>query len=345
MADVSIGIKGDSSSAVRAMDKVSSAADEMKRSTDKAADAASKASRDLSGIADKSDAAASASAQLAGGMGDLGGALAGMPGPLGALGKAMEASQIAIMGVTGASDLLNFATDKMPGVFGKADKSTKTMTKTQKALNLVMRANPFLLVATLVLALGTALVVAYKKSETFKRIVDAAFKAVGTAIKWVWRNVISPVFAGFLTILAAVIRAFAKLLQAIGHVPGFGWVGDLGDKLETAAGKVDEVRDNIRDLDGESATADIRIPGLSGYIRGTDQLLANLYAIPGAVAGAGIGAGIRTSRTPVPTSGRLAGGGLTVNVNVPPTANPVQTGRELARVLAAFKRAGGVVVA
>ena len=53
------------------------------------------------------------------------------------------------------------------------------------AYNAVLLANPFVLVAGLVIALGAALVVAYKKSETFRDIVDAAFakvKAAGKAL-------------------------------------------------------------------------------------------------------------------------------------------------------------------
>jgi phage-related protein len=68
--------------------------------------------------------------------------------------------------------------------------ATRVMTVAQRALNLAMRANPIGIIITVLAALGAALVVAYKKSETFRRIVDGAFKivkntamAVGSAIK------------------------------------------------------------------------------------------------------------------------------------------------------------------
>ncbi|MFJ9961079.1 phage tail tape measure protein [Streptomyces avermitilis] len=63
----------------------------------------------------------------------------------------------------------------------------------QGLLNAVMALNPFVLVAIAIIALGVALVVAYKKSETFRNIVQGAFKAIGAAATWMWENAIKPV--------------------------------------------------------------------------------------------------------------------------------------------------------
>jgi hypothetical protein len=52
----------------------------------------------------------------------------------------------------------------------------------QRILNLAMRANPIGLVVTLLIALGAALVTAYNKSETFRRVIDRAFAAARGAI-------------------------------------------------------------------------------------------------------------------------------------------------------------------
>ncbi|MGI8682076.1 MAG: phage tail tape measure protein [Mycobacteriales bacterium] len=59
--------------------------------------------------------------------------------------------------------------------------ATKGMAIAQRVLNLAMRANPIGLVITALLLLGTGLVVAYKKSETFRKIVDGALSAVTNA--------------------------------------------------------------------------------------------------------------------------------------------------------------------
>lgn len=51
----------------------------------------------------------------------------------------------------------------------------------QAALNAVMAANPFVLVAVLLAALVAGLIVAYKESETFRNIVNGVWSAVKTA--------------------------------------------------------------------------------------------------------------------------------------------------------------------
>ena len=64
--------------------------------------------------------------------------------------------------------------------------ATNTMTVAQKALNLAMRANPIGLVITAITLLVGAIIWAYKNSETFRKIVDAAFKAVQKAAQYAY---------------------------------------------------------------------------------------------------------------------------------------------------------------
>lgn len=53
------------------------------------------------------------------------------------------------------------------------------------ALTAVMAANPFVLIAAALIGLGVALVYAYKHSEEFRNIVNAAFAAVKSAAAWI----------------------------------------------------------------------------------------------------------------------------------------------------------------
>ncbi|HET9381328.1 MAG TPA: phage tail tape measure protein, partial [Streptomyces sp.] len=97
----------------------------------------------------------------------------------------------------------------------------------QGLLNSVMALNPFVLAAIAVIALGAALVVAYKKSEQFRAIVTAAWTAIAAGAMWLWNTVLSPTFSAIsmgarilataLTVAVAlpVIAAF-KLLAAVG---------------------------------------------------------------------------------------------------------------------------------
>ncbi|MFE9920470.1 phage tail tape measure protein [Streptomyces sp. NPDC005774] len=68
----------------------------------------------------------------------------------------------------------------------------------QAVLNAVMALNPFTLIAIALVALGVALVVAWKKSETFRNIVLGAWEAIKTGAMWLWTNGIKPLVDGFM---------------------------------------------------------------------------------------------------------------------------------------------------
>jgi len=180
---VKIAFEGDESDLVRAFDKAGTSLDGFAADT-KAAGA--KAESALAGVGDKADALGGASSQAAGGLGDLGGAMSLMPGPLGAIGAGMEAAAPAIMGVTGAADLLNLATTKFPILAKAQTVATNIMAGAQAALNAVMAGNPIALVIIALVALVAIFVIAYKKSETFREIVDASWAAIKSATKEVF---------------------------------------------------------------------------------------------------------------------------------------------------------------
>jgi hypothetical protein len=196
VVDLAIKMTADADDAAAAFDKVGSSALEMADDVDRAAGEADRATRDLAGGA---DALATSSSQAAGGLGDLGGALALMPGPLGAVGGGMEALSPAIMGVTGASDLARLAMESSIVVNTKAKASavahavatraqaaaSKVAAAGQWALNAAMNANPLgLLIAAILIVVGL-FVLAYKRSETFRSIVDGAMKGATKAVGWV----------------------------------------------------------------------------------------------------------------------------------------------------------------
>jgi tape measure domain-containing protein len=96
--------------------------------------------------------------------------------------------------------------------------ATKAWAAAQWLLNLAMRANPIMLVVTGIMLLIAGLVLAYKKSETFRRIVDAAFRAVKTAaafaFNWVKKNwpLILGIVAGPIGLaVGMIIKNFDKI--------------------------------------------------------------------------------------------------------------------------------------
>ncbi|MEV7364242.1 phage tail tape measure protein [Streptomyces sp. NPDC091299] len=129
---------------------------------------------------------------------------------------------IAIGGVTLALNAQAIATGLTTAVFSVYRAAiligtavTSGFTAAQAALNAVMALNPFVLVAIALVALGAALVIAWKKSETFRDIVMGAWKGIQTAAMWTWNNVLKPAFEGIKTGLSAVGAAFSWLWSTV----------------------------------------------------------------------------------------------------------------------------------
>lgn len=141
----------------------------------------------ITGVQDSmSGAAMIAKGDLAGGLltlgmgvGDLASGFANLLIPLAGNARAMFANGVASARAAAASVAHRVATAAGAVVTG-------TMTAAQWALNVALSANPIGLVILAIIAMVVAIVVLWKRSETFRRIVTGAFTAVWGAIKAVW---------------------------------------------------------------------------------------------------------------------------------------------------------------
>ncbi|MGW5122962.1 phage tail tape measure protein [Streptomyces sp. NPDC004069] len=88
-------------------------------------------------------------------------------------------------------------------------------TAVQAAYNVVMAANPIMLVVIALVALAVAVVVAYKKSETFRNIIQSAWEGIKTAAEFVWDKVLKPIFDAFVTAMKAVADAAVWLWETV----------------------------------------------------------------------------------------------------------------------------------
>ncbi len=102
---------------------------------------------------------------------------AGINGFLGA----MQTLIPVLVGATAAMSAYKTASS-ITGLIDKLKIATNSQTVAQAALNAVMNANPFVLVATLIAGLSTALVTLYMTNETFRNKVNAAWTSVTTTI-------------------------------------------------------------------------------------------------------------------------------------------------------------------
>ncbi|MDW4900671.1 phage tail tape measure protein [Streptomyces californicus] len=100
---------------------------------------------------------------------------------------------------------------------------TQGFAAAQAFLTAVMNANPIVLVITAIVALGAALVIAYKRSETFRSIVQAVWSGIKTGALWLWNNALKPMFDGFMVGLRAIGAAAVWLWGVIGPVLSWIW--------------------------------------------------------------------------------------------------------------------------
>ena len=92
---------------------------------------------------------------------------------------------------------------------------TKTVAVATAILNAVMSANPIMLVVIAIAALVGGLVYAYKNVESFRNVVDNAFKIIQQVISYAWENVISHVFDAIVFYITKILIPYYTLLFKI----------------------------------------------------------------------------------------------------------------------------------
>lgn len=88
---------------------------------------------------------------------------------------------------------------------------------------------PIGLTVLAITGIGTALVIAYKKSETFRNIVNGAVSGVVTAFKWLW--------SGIMTVLTPIGNALASFGRQIAKTFGQFWA-ENGPQFMQALGNI-----------------------------------------------------------------------------------------------------------
>lgn len=134
--------------------------------------------------------------------------------------------------------------------------STKLWTIAQGALNVVLNLNPIGIVILAITALVAGIVLAYQKSETFRKVVDTAFQGIAAAGQWLWNNALQPVIKWIVDGFAWAAEGAAGLLDALGNVPGFGWAKDAADGLRGMADNARAASDGIRQIPEPTLTTD-----------------------------------------------------------------------------------------
>jgi len=134
--------------------------------------------------------------------------------------------------------------EKNPGAAQAAAVAVGALAAGFVALGVAMLANPVSLVVIGLVALGAALIAAYKKSETFRNVTIAVFKAVATVV---------------LGTVSVYIGAFQHLFEVLGHLPGRAGKAfrSAAASAKEARAKVDGLRGAINNLHGKSVKVSV----------------------------------------------------------------------------------------
>lgn len=265
---IKISIIGDTSDLNRNLGNSEKA---MNSAADTAQKAASKIDSSFGSTAEGADNVASKGSQAAGALAGLGslGVLAG--GSIGKIGAGAVIAGTGVQALADAGDLLNVVTESQivkstlakGATIGKAiaEKAaagaSKAYAAAQWAVNAAMEANPIALVVIALVALVAAVVIAYKKSETFRKIVNGAFGAVrkvaagfasfftktipgavGKVVGWVkahWPVILAIMTGPIGLIVLAVTRNLDKIKGAFSDV--IDWIRDVPGKIGALVGR------------------------------------------------------------------------------------------------------------
>ncbi len=91
---------------------------------------------------------------------------------------------------------------------------TKAWAAVQAAFNVVMSANPLGLIILAVIGLVAAFVIAYKRSETFRNVVDGAFRAIKTVVMNVI-NFLKPFITTAFSVLKTVFTVYFNIYKTV----------------------------------------------------------------------------------------------------------------------------------
>jgi TP901 family phage tail tape measure protein len=223
-----------------------------------------------------------------------------------ALARAMKANTAQLAIQTGTQDASTAATKG--GVVATiasrvaslaAAAASKAWAAGQWVLNAALSANPIGIVVVAIAGLVAGLIIAYKKSETFRSICQKAFQAVAAAGRWMWNNVLQPVFKFLVDAIAFVMKMWAKMLGALGHIPGFGWAKDASKVMYDAAQKASNLGDNIKKIPNHANVT--IVDNVSARIAATQSYIDMMRRLDGSVS--------RTYIEQIRTKGPVAGGG------------------------------------
>jgi phage-related minor tail protein len=203
-------------------------------------------------------------------------------------------------------------------------------------LNAALNANPIGLVVIAVAALAAGIVIAYKNSETFRNICQAAFDAVKVAV--------DAVAGAFRSLLAGATAAF-NWVKSHWAVAQFAF-GPIAVAITAIANNFDAIKDAAKAAFDAIASGIAAVTGaIQSAIGWVERLLGKISAIhmpdlnPFSLpAPAAAGVGLTRTRA----GGAVATGGAAgMTFNIYGAVDPEGTARAISRIMRAHDRRHG----
>lgn len=276
-----------------------------------------------------------------------------------------RAAFVALIGVAGGLAATVYAVNGAIAAYTAVSKVARAAVivfrNAQLALNIAMAANPVGVVIALVIALVAGIVLAYKKSKTFRNIVDAAMRGAGKAVRaavdvvrslvtWVKTNAprgiaaLKTAFVYYLRLATAPIRTARDVVRSLytwirTNLPSaVAWAktkavnafNAISSPIRTALGYVQDLVEWIKK---------IKIPSLGG-LRGA---VGGVFGFSSAGAGAARSlvapstartlVGARSLSSSSSSSSRRAGAGAAVVINVNGALDPDAVAKQVGKIL------------
>lgn len=145
-------------------------------------------------------------------------------------------------------------------------------------LNAAMAANPISLIVLAIGALVAGLIYAYNNVGWFRDGVNAAFKGIADAGRWLWNNALAPVLRAILGGFAWVVEGLANMLDALGNVPGFEWAKDAATGLRGLAKNAKAAADGIKNIPDPALKGTKAVNKLDKTIKGLKSKIVTAKA-------------------------------------------------------------------
>jgi Flp pilus assembly pilin Flp len=215
------------------------------------------------------------------------------------------------------------------------------LTAAQIAYNVALNANPIGIVIVAIAAFVAAVIVAYEKSETFRKVIEGIGEALRTAFNFLKNTVI-----GALTnFYDAITTAFVWIRDKAGPIlDGFKDALTVAfAPISLAVSAMQKLLDLLGSWKGKGGSPNLNRPGLPG---GIDNNPATPFEKGGIVTQPTFALiGEAGPEAVIPLNRAGAFGGITINVQAGLVANPDQIGQQIIEAIQRAQRRSGPVFA